>query len=654
MLILLLLFFPCAWVYAQNGSDTLRTDLDSLMSIKISRDSYIDAASKYAQPLNETPTSITIVNSKTSETFGYNSLMDLLRSARGFYISNDRQYEALGVRGFNRPNNFNNKVLLLLNGHRLNIYDGAPLGNDLGLDMFNLEKVEIIRGPGSALYGANAMLSVINLIPKKTGSLKDFQFIARYGSNETKKFAFNWGGEILKDLSFSLNSSFYDSKGEDIYFKEFDSKENNNGLAVGLDYESHFGLNGSLNYKNFSINAFSSSRTKGNPTGSFFSKYNEKSETTNDYKFIELNYSAQISYDKFLSFKTFYDYYNNLGKYYIQMFWIDDEGYAENNVKTVGSEIQFIWDLFPNNRLTTGIEYRQEIEKTIHVWTSGITVLDDKSPTQIFSIYIQDEFQLTNNFSFYSGLREDIYNPGQASLNPRISINYQPSDRHVLRLLYGTAFREPNIYERFYQIPFFYIKNPNLKPESIKTTELVWEYNFSKALKSILSFYYYKMTDLIEVATLQSDQLYQYKNIGSAETKGIEIEFGANLYKDSEGYLRYSYQKATDENGSALSNSPEHLLKFGISYLIAKPLKFAFELQLESGRKTIYSNTTKPVLYSTINLSTGKFLDHFRFSVLVKNLFNSPIYYPGGFQLKQDYIPQLGRNFILSLEYGLD
>ena len=112
---------------------------------------------------------MTVITAQDIRAYGWRTLGDLLRSAPGFYVTYPRSYGFVGVRGFGRPGDFGGRILLLLNGHRMNdpLYDTAAVMNDFILDMDLIDRVEIVRGPGSALYGNNAFFAVVNVITKR-------------------------------------------------------------------------------------------------------------------------------------------------------------------------------------------------------------------------------------------------------------------------------------------------------------------------------------------------------------------------------------------------------------------------------------------------------------------------------------------------------
>jgi iron complex outermembrane receptor protein len=120
-------------------------------------------ASKYEQKVTAAPSAVSIVTASEIRKYGYRNLADILRSVRGFSTTYDHQSEYLGVRGFGRPGDFNTRILLLIDGHRTNdnIFDAASIGNDFPLDIDLVDRIEVVRGPGSSLYGSNAFFAVI-------------------------------------------------------------------------------------------------------------------------------------------------------------------------------------------------------------------------------------------------------------------------------------------------------------------------------------------------------------------------------------------------------------------------------------------------------------------------------------------------------------
>ena len=130
-------------------------------------------ASERLQPVTEAPSSISFITADEIARYGYRTLADILRGVRGMYVTDDRNFSFLGTRGFGKPGDQNTRILLLVNGHRVNdnIFGQAEIGQEFGLDPAMFERVEIIRGPASALYGDSAFFAVVNVITRTGKSL---------------------------------------------------------------------------------------------------------------------------------------------------------------------------------------------------------------------------------------------------------------------------------------------------------------------------------------------------------------------------------------------------------------------------------------------------------------------------------------------------
>ena len=130
-------------------------------------------ASERLQPVLEAPASVSFITKEEIARYGYRTLADILRSVRGMYVVDDRNYSVVGTRGFSLPGDYNTRILLLVNGHRVNdnVYGQAEIGAEFGLDPAMFERVEIIRGPASSLYGDSAFFAVVNVITRTGASL---------------------------------------------------------------------------------------------------------------------------------------------------------------------------------------------------------------------------------------------------------------------------------------------------------------------------------------------------------------------------------------------------------------------------------------------------------------------------------------------------
>src|SRR6266581_1091798 len=165
----------------QSTSDLSEVSLEELGNIQVY------SASKHLQSSGDAPSSVTVISADEIQKQGYRTLADILRTVRSFYVTYDRIYSSLGVRGFARPGDFNTRILLLVDGHRLNdnIFDEAMIGTEFPVDVDLIQRIEIVRGPVSSLYGSNALFAVINIITKRAEDVNGLDLSSELASFNT-------------------------------------------------------------------------------------------------------------------------------------------------------------------------------------------------------------------------------------------------------------------------------------------------------------------------------------------------------------------------------------------------------------------------------------------------------------------------------------
>lgn len=643
-LLLIFLIKPNAFGQSDDLAASL-ISLDSLLNIKVS------TGSKYLQKWSEIPSSVTIITSEDIDRYGYQKLSEVLNSIQGFYISYDRNYTYLGVRGFSRPTDYNNRILLLLNGHSLNenIFGSAYFGNDLGINLKSVERIEIVRGPSSALYGSNAMFAVINIITKNGNAIDGLQVSADLGSYREIQAALQYGKVFDNDLDVFVSGNFGDIKGEDHFYPEFNSPETNNGIAHNLDWDKYIGFASAVNYHNFSLFGKITSRKKGIPTGAYDIVFNDPDAyTLDEYQFIDLKYETDFDTDKHVLLRTYYDNYHYLGTYQYDVI-VNDEAKGS----WLGFEAQFRWDVTTSNRLTVGTEYKNNKRAIFKYWNQNTIFFDGNFPSSLTSFYLQNEYQALDNLSLSLGLRLDKYSIYQMFTSPRGAIIYHAANSTTFKLLYGEAFRIPNVYEVHYHDPYSQFKRSvNLKSEKIATSELILEQRISEETFSTVSVFRNDMKNLIDTKIDTTDSFKYFGNAGNIRAIGLEFGINTRTKNDVNYYFNYSLQSLKNlETEEKLTNSPEHLIKFGITFPVSKYFYVGTEFKWETERLTVYNTKTEPYFLTNLKIQTKPLFNSLTVSVLVRNLFDVDYKYPGGFEHRQDGIKQNGRNFLASLEY---
>lgn len=301
--LVLFLLFALPASAQQPGKDLGDASLEELGKIQVY------GASKHLQSTSDAPSSVTIITADEIQKFGYRSLADILESVRGFYINYDRDYTFVGVRGFGRLGSWNSSFLLLIDGHRINdnVLGDGLIGPEFLIDLDLLDRVEIIRGPSSSLYGAQAFLAVINVITRKPVQLKGVEFSFAPGSFGTYQGRASDGGQH-KGIDILLSGTFYNSRGPALFFPEFDSPATNYGITRNTDYESFQHILAVIGFRGFTLQGLFSARDKGVPTGYFGAVFNDPRTLNLDYhQYVDLGYKHSVSEKWDLTARTSYD-----------------------------------------------------------------------------------------------------------------------------------------------------------------------------------------------------------------------------------------------------------------------------------------------------------------------------------------------------------
>ena len=217
----------------------------------------VSGASRYEQKTSEAPASVTIVTADDIRRYGWRTIADALRSVKGFYTTYDRAWGYVGVRGFGRPGDFNTRILLLVDGYRVNnnVYDQAYVENGGIVDIDMVDRIEVISGPGSSLYGTNAFFAVVNVITKRGRDLKGADLSAEAASFGTYKGRASWGGRLPNGLEVLLSVSRLESEGQRLYFREYDDPATNNGVTERADGERAGNLLAKASFGDFAMTA---------------------------------------------------------------------------------------------------------------------------------------------------------------------------------------------------------------------------------------------------------------------------------------------------------------------------------------------------------------------------------------------------------------
>jgi outer membrane receptor protein involved in Fe transport len=251
-------------------------------------------------------------------------------------------------------------------------------------------------------------------------------------------------------------------------------------------------------------------------------------------------------------------------------------------------------------------------------------------------------------------MRYDHYSTVGGSLNPRLALVWNPLEATALKLLYGTAFRAPNVFE-FYGAGLDDKPNPGLKPERIVTYEFVVEHRLQPNLRIIGDVYYNRLSNLINQVTDPEDGLNVFENVGHADVRGAEIEIERSWQSGARARASHSWQLARDrDSGEQLSDSPRHLSKLNaMTPIFGRSLRAAGEAQYIGARKTLSGGTTGGAVIANVTLSSEELLPGLGLSLSIYNLFDKRHADPARPEHVQDVIQQDGRSIRFSVSYRL-
>jgi outer membrane receptor for ferrienterochelin and colicins len=621
------------------------------------------SASKFSQKATEAPASISIITAIDIQRYGYRTFDEILRSATGFYTTYDRNYAYIGVRGFGLTGDYNSRILLLIDGHRMNenIYGSTYIGTDFPLPLDLIERIEVVRGPGSSLYGTNAFFAVINVITKR-GRIFNGGYLSLSGaSRQTYEGTVAYGRQLDSGLEILVAGAYMRSKGNRrLYFPEFDNPGNNNGIAEDADTEHSTSFFTNVTYRDISAQFVCKAREKRIPTASFGTVFNDRRTMTTDAEaYLELKFDHKIRDQWNVLARTSVDAYEDDGVYIYNYSPSEIPDLVANRDRVKGrwwsGEFQVTRIFAGRHHITVGTEWRYSYKanQLNYDETEYHLYLDSRRKPTDTGTYLQGELAATDNILLSAGVRYDNYSTFGGTTNPHIGVVYSPWKKTTAKLLYGHAFRAPNLYELYYQDNASSKGNENLQPEKIRTFELVLEQFLGRKFRVAGSAYKYRVRDQITQTLDPIDGLLTFINSGNVNAQGIEMELEAKDWGGIDSRISYAVQRAVRKQGAALlPNSPQHLIQLNLfKPLLGMKGGAGLEMRYMSSRKTLGDNRVGGSVIANVTAFYRKLLPNLDLSAGIYNVFNRRYSDPGGHDVSDDLL-QDGRSFRIKLGYG--
>ena len=586
----------------------------------------IISATKTGQKVHEAPAIVTVISSEQIENSGATTLAELLQNVPGINIQMNYAYPYMTIRGV--ASSPNTRTLLMIDGYSDNSLTYGTHHIDERITLSMIKQIEIIRGPGSALYGSDAFLGIINIITKTGKDLNGASVSVSYGSFNTKKASILIGQSLKeKNIDFLIAVDGYMSDGPNLFipkdahnfFKPLGYIEFNSLSGYTENNSSDLrNIYSKISYKDFTLTVKKHRFIKEEPLNDMYLLTDNQKVFENKEKYI-LTYTNQLSE----KFKIQGDIYYNAWDYLWYPYdlgnknawsalnddthnYSDWEAYPKVFEKKAGAKLMTQFQLLKNNFFILGIEYCHENVYDANAsansdwpdysnWTgnsyawAGATeypwLSEYGHEGNNWSIYLQDEITLFSKFNITLGTRYDIHDTYKSVFTPRFGIVYKPLKNTSVKLLYGSAYKAPS-YLRLYTInnPSNW-GNEDLKPEKIQTLELAIDTRFLKYYNIRINGFQNISEDLIMAnADNKHDdpalgEIPMFDNILYSKIYGIEAEIKVQINKSFSGFVNYSYvvpvlEKTSDAfltvDKKYLSQISNHLANAGFNYSFLK------------------------------------------------------------------------------------
>lgn len=632
-----------------TGADLEQLSLEQLIQTEVILPSTL------ARQVSDSPAAVAIVTAEDIRAYGYRTLADVINSMRGLYSTSDRNYEYMGGRGFGKPGDYAGRVMLLIDGYATqdNLYNQAYIDQSALIDLNLVERVEYVPGTGSAIYGNNALLGIINVITKKGATYNSVQLSTEAFSHQGQKQRLTYGQQLDNGADLLLSASTLQSRGQDYHFPVYDTPATQNGMARNVDGERANHFFGKLSYQGFSLAATYAQRDKTMPFPRYsFMELGAQNRTRDENAYVSAQYETDLSL-QLKSLTHFYHgaYTDKAERTYAEPI-SDNEKYRinHNTGQWWGLDQKFVGNWFVNHVLLFGTEFRHDYQQSferryLSPTRETVRVVGDRGSRQTLSVYATDEYTLNRQWKFNLGARYDATSGLAAHVSPRVAVIYTPTAKATWKLSYSEAFRQPHADD----LINYWIKGA----EHVAATELVHQYEFSPELRFTGALYQYRLEGL----AYYDNTLGDYRADGNSHTEGVELELERRWGSGLRLRTSVARQQATDLTHQRLMNSPDWLGKFNLTFpLWQSGWRTGLEVQYLGQRLTETRRQLPGVTLASLTFSSDRKWYGLSASASIRNLFDRRYeavapYVRSLNGLTHDSLQMDGRTFWLQLQY---
>lgn len=527
----------CLWLasfsFAEDYTDSL-LDLswEELTQVKVI------IATGTEQAIDKAPSTVTVITSDDIKKTGATNLTDILESVPGIHINTNSfgNRPLVHMRG---TGSF--QTLLMVNGNDTRDLMWAFGIFWKGIPVSAIERIEVIRGPGSALYGADASAGVINVITKTAGTIEGTEVGLRAGSFDTQT-AFMQSGGNWNGFELGMTAEFSTTDGHDPFIEADRSNTAGDAQYGWKNQDIRFSI--ANDHWRFLANYMKHDDLETGMTGG---GYFDPLTSADDERFeLDLIYSNEDFFE---------DWAVDAKLHYQDLDYSSADGFQEsppdatypngrlNHMSSAERQISFeasgLYSGFNQHNIRIGAGYNWQdlyrVEQQVNFGTgpvgtslsAGSPVLDISDTPYAFApektrriqhLFLQDMWAFADNWELTAGVRYDHYSDFSSTINPRIALTWESTENLTTKLMYGQGFRAPS-FQELYSITTISFPNSDLDPEESETFELAFSYAATKDIQLAMNIFNYEITDFIS-----RDENMQYQNTGRHKTLGLEIE----------------------------------------------------------------------------------------------------------------------------------
>jgi len=645
--------FSCG-AYAQDAhvSDLTGMSIEDLSQVRLS------TASRHLDDARKAPAAVTVITAEEISRQGWRTLADVLGSITGFYTAYDRSYSYVGVRGFLQSGDYNARVLLLIDGHRVNdnVYDSALIGTEFPLDLNMIDRVEVVRGPGSSLFGTNAELAVVNVFTRQPDNQTTVEttsgadsFLGRTGEARatlrTARIAALFSASIYR-----MNGAYH------LFFPEFDSPQTNNGIATNLDgdrYDHGFAM---IRRGQFRLEGLLGARDKIVPNAPYQTIFGDPANRTMDTRgYVDASYSHNFPANTQLDVRAYYDAYRFFGSYPYTNAGGTGRTVQINDAAADGVGIEaVVGHRMGASRIVAGAagEHNFRINQR-NYYAGQPPFLNDHRTLSLGAIFGEAELNPSKRFSFNLGGRVDWYDLYGSNLSPRVAAMYFPTATTSLKYIFSHAFRVPDPYDEFYVDEVdITATNKSLKPENINAHTFLVEHAFRPELHVMAGWFANSLNHVIKEEQDPATGNTHFANQVGDTGQGAEFELIAKYPAGWMARTSYTFEQTRQKQyGTTVMNSPSHLAKFNGVAPIKPGGFFATELLFTGPQPNFLGQRIPSSFLVNTTVSTRTFANGLQFSASCYNLADRKWATPTGPELVQAATVQDGRTWRFRLTY---